>query len=224
MGKRTGENAIRYVLNHINDRPRTIVAKAAGISLSNLYRIIHANGGLVRSTLYGRKSDLVEKLTELYPTHSGVECAKILGVDKSTVSRWAVQLGLKHNEDTEQRIIQQRDSTLQLCRKNIDVAKRARTWKRRRKMDELRVLSGQEQKTKFKIKFLPRRLYLAMYYLSRKYGYKVIDSKHLEMMRPPDWGEEKYYFIERHFGQKHKITFYDYVDEEGDSDDCDRDY
>ena len=219
MGKKINEDVIRFVLEHINDRPRTLVASAVGISMASMYKIVHQFNGEINPNHNRSKGEIIERMKELYPTHSATECAKILGVCKSTAMRWAHRLGLSHNAETEQRITRQRNETLDRCRANIDFTKRAKTWKRRRKMDEIRVLSGQEQKTKFKIKFLPRRLYLAMYYLSRKYGYTVIDDLKCEMMRPPDWGEEKYFFVERHFGEKHKITFYDYVDKEGDSDD-----
>lgn len=219
MGKKIDESIVRYVIEHINDRPRIAVAKTVGISMATMYKIVHSNNGEINYERSKVRNDIIERMKDLYPTHSGAECAKILGVCKSTAMRWVHKLGLSHNPETEQRIENQRKETLDKCRKNIDLAKRARTWKRRRKMDEIRVLSGQEQKTKFKIKFLPRRLYYAMYYLSKKYGYTIINDRNCEMMRPPDWGEEKYFFVERHFSEKHKITFYDYVDEEGDSDD-----
>lgn len=217
--KQISEDAIKYVVEHINDRPRTSVAVSAGISITSLYKIVRKYNGEINHRLSKPQDDIAKKISGLYINHTGRECAEILDIDKSTVARWAQKLGLSHNEETTQRIIKQRNDTLAKCRKNIDFAERARTWKRRRKMDELRVLSGQEQKTHFRIKFIPRRLYQAMYYLSKKYGYTVVNSRNCEMMRPSDWGEEKYYLVERHFRTKHKIYFFDYVDEERNTDD-----
>lgn len=217
MGKKIDDETIKYILDHINDRPRTLVAKNAGVSLSKMYNLVRKYGGNIDHSLCRPKENVIQRMIEMFPTHTAPECAKALGISRSSAVRWSHRLGLVHNEETEQRIIRQRDLTLKKCRQNIDTEKRARTWKRRRKMDELRVLSGQEQKTKFRFKFLPRRLYLAMYYLSKQYGYSIIDSRRCEMMRPEDWGEEKYYSTEKYFGNKYKIIFYDYVDETGDS-------
>lgn len=44
MSKITHEQ-MRYVIEHINDRPRTKVAEGAGISLSAVYRIARKHGG-----------------------------------------------------------------------------------------------------------------------------------------------------------------------------------
>lgn len=206
MKKEIDEDRLRYVLEHINDRPRTQVAKAAGISLSMLYRIVREHNGQLDYRLCRAQDDITRRITELYPTHTGSECAKMLGLARSTVIRWARRLNLQHTPETLQRINEERKQTLARCRENMDIQKRVRTWKRHRRMDEIRFMSGLKQNTRFHMKIYPRRVYTAMYYLCCKYGYVFSDYDYFALIRPHGRVRQK---TEEYFAAKYKIKFKD---------------
>ena len=96
--------------------------------------------------------------------------------------------------------------TLARCRENMDIQKRVRTWKRRRRMDEIRFMSGLKQNTRFRMKIYPRRVYTAMYYLCCKYGYVFSDYDDFALIRPHGRVRQK---TEEYFAAKYKIKFKD---------------
>ena len=162
---------IDYVIAHINDRPRRKVAEQCDISMSTLYRIIRENGGELRHDLCYRHEGIEDTIRELWPSMTAREIARKTGISKSVVLRWHKRLGVEHTAETEARIKRERDETFQRAKLATSQAKKVKAWRHTRRMDEWRVLGGQPQQTKFKIKLLPDKVYRTMWYLEDKYNY-----------------------------------------------------
>lgn len=93
-----------YIVAHINDRPRTAVARAAGVSLSAVYRIVHEQGGIMQYERTRRNPYHVELVRKYYPTMTGSEMQAKFGISKKLFERIARELKLKHTPETLQRI------------------------------------------------------------------------------------------------------------------------
>lgn len=169
--KEIPKETVDYVIAHINDRPRRKVAEQCGICISTLYRIIRENGGEMRHDLCCKREGVEDIIRELWPTMTASEISQKTGISKSVVLRWHRRLGVEHTAETKERIVRKRDETFRLAKPRIDQAKRTKTWKHTRLMDEWRVWGGQPQKTRFKIKLIPKRVYRVMWYLQSKYNY-----------------------------------------------------
>ena len=153
------EEARAYIAAHLDDRPRTTVARAAGVSMNTLYRIVRELGGERRMELARRKPGVEEGVRRLYPLHTAAETAAMLGVGKAAVLRWAARLGVRHTAETEARI--REDSR----------------WRLTRRRDELRVMSGERQRTGFRFAAMPPRSRQAKWYLCVRYGYLEAPSR-----------------------------------------------
>lgn len=73
----------KYIVAHINDRPRTAVARAAGVSLSAVYRIVHEQGGIMQYERTRRNPYHVELVKKYYPTMTGSEMQTKFGISKN---------------------------------------------------------------------------------------------------------------------------------------------
>lgn len=169
--QKTPKEVEDYIVAHINNRPRTKVAKDCGVCMSTLYRIIRQHGGELRHDLSTKHENIEETIRKLWPTMTASEIAKATGISRSVVIRWKGRLGVKHSPETESRIKQQRDEKFRLAKLTMDRSKMAASWKHTRRMDEWRALGGMKQKTKFKIKVMPNKIYRVMWYLQKKYNY-----------------------------------------------------
>lgn len=138
---------VGYVLAHINDRPRSEVARAAGISVGSMYRIVRENGGELRHDLSTKREGIEETVRRHYPTMTAGEISARFGYSKTRVNTWAQRLGVRHSPETEARMKREQLVRLDECRKRIDRKAAHEKWRRRRRMDELRVLGGQWQQT-----------------------------------------------------------------------------
>lgn len=168
------QQATRYAIEHINDRPRTAVAKEAGISISFMYSLVRKHGGEQLHHLAKKRENIEEQIARLYPNHTHREIADMLGIGRTTVQRWKDKLGLHHSEEYEEQMIRKRNMKLREGRKRIDYTKSAEKRSKARRRDELRAMSGLPQKTKFHISFVPNRIYAKMWYLANKYDYFYI--------------------------------------------------
>lgn len=196
------QKQIDYVLSHCNECTRRKLAKDAGISRASLYLIL---------SRYGQKREKKEKdeqqLRRLYPDNGAKEIAHILGVHVSTVRKRAKALQLKHSDEyIERRKANKREILASNVRKS-DKKKRVRTWKLHRRMDEIRFMSGMPQKTKFRMKVYPQKIYAAMYYLCRTYGYEFSDSDYFELIRPEPYDKDRLAKVEEYHSNKYKIKF-----------------
>ncbi len=167
---RLSERQMAYILAHINDRPRTRLAKLMGVSTSTLYRIIRRNGGEINHSLSSANMDAVEVIKAEYPYKSAKEIADAHGLSKATVTRWAKKLNLSHTPETAQRIEEKvRKALTGRCPdESYAVGKEKR--RRKRKMDLFRVMSGMPQKTNYRIRILPVRTQKAIWFLCKR-GY-----------------------------------------------------
>ena len=171
------EEARAYIVAHLNDRPRTAVARAAGVSLRSVYRVVQELGGETRRELSLRKPGVEEGVRRLYPEHTAAETAAMLGVGKATVLRWAARLGVRHTAGTEARIRAENRARLEAARPRIDRKAASARWRLTRRRDELRVMSGERQRTGFRFAAMPPRARQAKWYLCVRYGYLEASSR-----------------------------------------------
>ena len=149
---------VDYVLAHINDRPRRKVAEAAGICMSTMYRIVREHGGELRYDLSTRHEGIEDTVRRYYPDMTAPEICARFGYSKTRINMWARRLGIRHSAETEERIRQENMARLAEAKKHIDYKAMGERLKRKRRMDELRVLSGLPQRT-FQMDGEPRTLY-----------------------------------------------------------------
>ena len=162
---------VDYVLAHINDRPRVKVARDAGVSLGTLYRIVREAGGELRHDLSTKREGIEEAVRRYYPTMTAKEISARFGYSKTRVNTWAKRLGVRHTPETEQRIKTESMARLAEARAQMDYKAAHNKWRRKRRYDELRVMSGLRPLTKFRMKAMQRKAYKAKWGLCRRQGY-----------------------------------------------------
>lgn len=162
---------MHFILSHINVRPRRKVAKEAGVSLSTFYRIIRENGGTLDRSLSTANAYARDIVKAEYPYKSASEISEQYGFGKSLVARWASRLGIEHTLETKRRLEEKVDKARRRKRSPETQAVISRKWKRKRKLEILRVMSGLPQETKFRIRILPVRVKKAIWHLRTLYGY-----------------------------------------------------
>ena len=168
--KKISERQKAYILAHINDRPRTRLAKEICVSLTSLYRLVHENGGEIDHTMSTADMKAVEIIKTEFPHKSMQEIADAHGFSKSLVYRWAKKLNLSHTEEAQRRI-DEKVRTAMLGRCPVDsYAVGMEKRRRKRKMDVLRVMSGMPQQTGYRIRILPVRTQKAIWALCKR-GY-----------------------------------------------------
>lgn len=168
---------VDYVLAHINDRPRVKVARDAGVSLGTLYRIVRENGGELRHDLSTKREGIEDTVRAYYPTMTAPEICARFGYSKTRVNTWAKRLGVRHTPETEQRIRQENMARLAEAKKHIDYKAMGQRLKRKRRYDEMRVLSGLKPLTRLRLKTMPTKAYKAKWNLCRKWGYTTADGE-----------------------------------------------
>ena len=195
------EHMVDYIRQHINDRPRTAVAELLGISTSSMYRYVRKLKGDRQMHRARRNPEWVEIVKQNYADMAGHEIERKFGITHNRANKIAADLGLKHSPETIERLRREQCERLKMYKPKGE-EKRVRTWKRRFKMEELRVMQGEPQRTKFRIKTRPMRTYKAMFYLCKAYGYLTSDKDPFTLVynertqrRPLDGGcgSERYY-------------------------------
>lgn len=177
LTQRITQAQVDYVLAHINDRPRTDVAKAAGLGMSTVYRIVRENGGELRHDLSTKHEGIEDTVRRYYPTMTAAEISARFGYSKTRINTWAKRLGVRHSAETDERIKVENMLRLVEAKKHIDYKAMGERWKRKRRMDELRVLSGLPQRTRFKLKSINSKAYQAKWYLEHRYGYFGVEGE-----------------------------------------------
>lgn len=194
----------QYVIDHINDRPRNAVAKAAGISLVSLYRIVRENGGELRYELGQPNLQAIEAVKKYYATMTGAEIARMIGCQKGLINKVAKRLGLKHNEGVVSKALSYASKNQ---KRNPETFKRSgKKLKLRRKLEEYRVWEGKPQLTRLKLKKITETAYKAKWYLVHHYGYYESDEPYTvlydsQTRRRPSvgsFGSEEYYTKKYH--------------------------
>ena len=168
---------VDYVLAHINDRPRRKVAEAAGICMSTMYRIVREHGGELRHDLSTKREGIEDTVRRYYPDMTAPEICARFGYSKTRINMWARRLGVRHSAETEERIRQENIARLAEAKKHIDYKAMGEKWKRKRRMDELRVLSGLPQRTRLKFAALSTQGRQTVWRMVRKHNYFQMDGE-----------------------------------------------
>ena len=165
------------MLAHINDRPRVKVARDAGVSLGTLYRIVREAGGELRHDLSTKREGIEDTVRAYYPTMTAPEICARFGYSKTRVNTWAKRLGVRHTPETEQRIKTESMARLAEARAQMDYKAAHDKWKRKRRYDELRVMSGLPQRTRFKFAALSTQGRQTVWRMVRKHNYFQMDGE-----------------------------------------------
>lgn len=165
------------MLAHINDRPRRKVAEAAGLSITTVYRIVREHGGKLRYDLSTKHEGIEDTVRRYYPDMTAPEICARFGYSKTRINMWARRLGVRHSAETEERIRQENISRLKEAQKHIDYKAMGERWKRKRKVDELRVLSGLPQRTRFKFASLSTQGRQTVWRMVRKRNYFQVEGE-----------------------------------------------
>lgn len=206
---------IDYVIAHINDRPRTKVMKDAGVSNTMMYRLVREYGGEMQYERCKRNPEWERIVKENYASMSGREIERKFGIPKGRVNKIVSRLGISHSEDVLRQIRKMQLENLCKSHEPEVKARSAKRWKTRRKMDEYRVMCGQEQLTKHKIRKMTKRAYAAKYCLCKKYGYLMDDSDQYvlyydsntkRVVGPTIDGHIRYY-NEGYYSEKYHLIF-----------------
>lgn len=165
---RISEDKYKYIIAHLNDRPRVKVARDAGVSRDTVIRMAKKYGGDLN---YSRAvpNEYYKSITaQYYATMSSREISDKFNIPYDSVLRWKRRLGLEHDEATVIRLKRKMADALVAANK---VGKNHKTWEQRRRLDELRVMSVLPQKTKHTFRKYPRRIYRAIWQLEKYYNY-----------------------------------------------------
>lgn len=168
---------VDYVLAHINDRPRNNVAQAAGICMSTMYRIVRENGGQLRHDLATKHEGIEDTVRRHYPDMTASEISARFGYSKTRINTWAKRLGVRHSPETEERIRRENAARLAGAKRCIDYRAAHEKWRRKRRLDELRVLSGLPQRTRFRFAALTTQGRQTVWRMVRKRGYFQVDGE-----------------------------------------------
>ena len=164
---------ITYIKEHIDERPRRMLARKVNISVTALYRILHElgyeSGNYAFTPKPNAKRD--KQITELYPTHTASEIAQIINCDEATIYKAAKRLHLSHTKDTLERANKKRLSNLSKSREKDVADKRIRSRRKTQRLERFRYISGIPQRTRLKFSKMPKKHYMAKYNIIRKYGY-----------------------------------------------------
>lgn len=102
---------------------------------------------------------------------SAREIEKEFNVPKGRVIAIAERLGLKHTPETEERLQKKIRERCLGARTQESFQRQVETWKKTRKMEHLRFMSGMKQQTNFRFAKMPERTYKAIWCLETKYNY-----------------------------------------------------
>ena len=175
--RQASPEGVAYALAHITERPLTQVARRAGLSLSTVYRLARQAGAPLDGGRDRKREGVEELIARLYPHMTASEVARETGMCKSTVNRWARRLGVAHSPETLERIAREQAARRAKSWTAETARKRAEATRRRRRMDELRILSGQPQETRFRFKRMPLRCYKAIWHYVNHRGYFQVDGE-----------------------------------------------
>lgn len=171
------QQQVDYIRAHVNDRPRTKVARDAGVSMTTLYRIVREAGGEMRHDLSRRNSEYWEIVRRCYPAMTTREIADKYGILYGRVNKIARELGVRHSPEVRERMRAENAERVRASRSKIDFAASAAKRKRKRRMDELRVLSGLPQRTRLKFAALSTQGRQTVWRMVRKHNYFQMDGE-----------------------------------------------
>ena len=159
-----------YIKAHVNDRPRTALARKLGISKFTLMALIHEYGGEVRNMNNPMSVDL-EKLKELYPVMPVNDIVPILGVRKNTIYRWVKRLNLQRSPEGIAIKEANKKRVLDSMHNEAVYAKISKSMRKTYRLERMRVINGLPKKTKLRVAIIPRRTTATINRLCRMYNY-----------------------------------------------------
>ncbi|MCD8282188.1 MAG: hypothetical protein LUC22_02920 [Prevotella sp.] len=175
-GKRLiSAEAEQYIIDHINDRPRTRMIRRAGVNRDAAYRVIHQHGGEIFPVRTAEeKGRIRETIARLYPMYSAREIFEQTGISPSTVKGCVQRLGLQHTEETELRLREKSYGAARSAhdRGLIDYEALSRRRKALFRLEYYRLWEGKPQETNLRLRHITRRAYMAQYKLCTRSGYK----------------------------------------------------
>lgn len=177
LTQRITQAQVDYVLAHINDRPRRKVAEAAGLSITTVYRIVREHGGELRHDLSTKHEGIEDTVRRYYPDMTAAEISARFGYSKTRINTWAKRLGVRHSPETDERIKAENMLRLAEAKACIDYKAMGERWKRKRKADELRMLSGLPQRTRFKFAKLTTQGRQTVWRMVKKRNYFQVDGE-----------------------------------------------
>lgn len=206
----------RYILAHLNDRPRAAVARKAGVGKGTVYRLVREHGGELRRDLSTRNPEWERIVRENYREMSGHEIERRFGITPGRANKIAQQLRLRHSPECEERLKREAYGRIRDRGHTPEArAKAARTWKARRRMDEMRSWEGRPQQTRLPLAKTTRRAYKAKWRLAAEHGYLTSAADPYAMLydgrtrrltgRTADG--RAWPFDERYYEQKYKLKF-----------------
>lgn len=196
------EEQRNYIIDHINDRPRIAVARAAGVSLSAVYRIVHEQGGIMQYERTRRNPYHVELVRKYYPTMTGSEIQTRFGILKGRAEKIANELGIKHTPETQERIRQKMEVVRREARANIDYKAAGRRHSVCYKMEYYRKWEGKPQKTKLRLAETSYKVYKAKWNLVTRHGYIETTDAYTLM-----YDKDTHRMNEQYYAGKYKLRF-----------------
>lgn len=172
-----GKEQMEFLRQNMDSMPRKVLAKTLGISPSTLYSYIKMLGGKVQQ-LPWVKSEIKEIVRRHYATMTPSELVARFGHSRNTYHHYAQELGIKRTEECQRRLHDERVRNVMSVNPYFrDPEGFRKKMRNMRRMEELRVGSGQPQETKLKVRKYPKRIYKARWQLLNKKNYiEIIDE------------------------------------------------
>lgn len=176
---RNNDGKEQFVLENIDKMKRAELIAKAGVSRSRFYSILRRHGIYIapktkQKRILEREAapppPMAYEMAELYKLYSQSEIANMLGVSKRVVGYWTNRLGAQHSEEGWTRIRNklaeaQKHRTAESFRKMVETSRQLR------RADEIRVMAGLQQKTRYKLKRDSKRVQSARYRLKHDWNY-----------------------------------------------------
>lgn len=202
---------IDYIIAHAGESRRKVAA-TLGVSVTTVREYVRrfAPENIKDMSAIGNE---VERL---YPTMLCTEIAAILGCSPSNVCNLAAKRGVCHNESTKERI---RAGNIERLKKAVTpeaLARRAARQRRLFKIERLRILSGEPQKTRRHFRTIPINVKAARNRIIRLgYCLRAPDGDYLTLLITPACRPfpKRSDATESHYAQKYGFKFV-HTDEE----------
>lgn len=199
------EEQIQYIKEHPEESSYGMADKF-GCSVQTIYARLHSfHGDKIFEERRREQERRRNGVKRLYPTHSASEVAKALGMSKHSVNHMAKRMGIKHTDETSERLVRE---GVALLAKPETIAKRLNKLRRTIRTEQFRIINGEKPKTKRRFKTVSRRSICTRNYLRRMYNY-FYDKDYRELLTLFYDGDTKRLpeERERYYSEKYHIKF-----------------
>lgn len=214
MAARLPQYKIDYIAAHMDERPRAAIARRLGIATQTVHTYIARLAASYTPIAHRPRNEaLWDIVRREYAERSGAEIDRAYGLPRGCAAQIARALGIRHDPDVAARVRATQLDNLRLASKDPDsVRRRTARWKRTRRMDELRVMAGEEQRTGFAFRQIPKRTEHAKQGLVFRRGYLYDEYDPLCLRYTPDTDRasrypNKWASVEDYFTAKYGIVF-----------------